>query len=136
MKKFYPALLLLTVACSPKLVYVGDKAAPSSHIEVFVDAENIKKPYHVVGVITPDLTAVWFPANYDEKIARKAVEKAKQYGADAVLFSNYYLKPEGGGISRESKTVYSDTSVNNNTTVSRTIPASSTGRQILFLKYK
>jgi hypothetical protein len=136
MKQLYiVAAGLILISCNPKLVYVGNSYNPSQQVEIFVDEAAIKKNFIVIGVATPEFTGSLTLKNYDAVIARKAVEIARKKGADAVYFQNYYRSPEGGGTKRESTTIYSDTAVRNQTTVSRTIPRSATGRQILLLKY-
>jgi hypothetical protein len=136
MKQFYPLFLFTLVACSPKLVYVGNRLGASDKVDIYMDETAIRKGFEVMGVGTPDLNYTVAGKNYDEIIAKKAILKAKEYGADAVLFSNYYRKPETEKIKRESTTVYSDTGINASSLISHVPSPYSTGRQILFLKYK
>jgi hypothetical protein len=137
MKKIYPLLLVFLTACSKvKIIYVGNEAKPVSHLDVFIDETLINRPYEVMGLAKGNITAPWLGKDYDEEIAKKAIERAKKCGADAILFSNYYNKLYTPENRQESKVVYTDTSITR-TASQKTIPSPmSTGRQILFLKYK
>jgi hypothetical protein len=136
MKKLYPLLLLALVSCSPRLAYVGNYLDATRKVDIYVDESTIQKKVEVIGVVTPDLNYTWAGKNYDEIIAKKAVQKAREVGADAVFFSNYYRKPENKTINRESATIYTDSSIRNRSLVQIVPPAGGTGRQILFLKYR
>ncbi|MEO7983627.1 MAG: hypothetical protein ABI688_06075 [Bacteroidota bacterium] len=136
MKQFYSFFLVMLVACSPKLVYVGNYSGASDKVDIYLDESAIPKDYEVIGIGTPDLNYTFAGQNYDEIIAKKAILKARACGADAVLFSNYYRKPAPEKIKRMSSTVYTDSNINTRSLVSRIPSSYSTGRQILFLKYK
>ena len=136
MYKIYPLLLLLFIACSPKLVYVGSSYQQKDSVAVFVDEAAITKPYMVMGVIQPEYFGTVQGLNYDAVIAEKAIKTAKEKGADAILFSNYYLKNEGASRNRQSTTIYTDGSVQRQSTSTETLPPSATGKQILLIKYK
>lgn len=77
-------------------------------------------------------------ANYPlftlERLQKKAVEKAKEKGADAVLFQDYYLSQPGYGYSSVTVTDTLSRGVIT-TTNSQAQPIISSGRTILFLKY-
>jgi hypothetical protein len=137
MKKIYALLFILLPACTNvRVVYVGGQEKPVNHVDIFMDEALIKKPYEIMGVAKGTIGAYWPGRDYDEKIAKKAIERAKKNGADAILFSNYYNKLYTPETRQESKVVISDTSVNR-TASQKTIPSPmSTGKQILFLKYK
>lgn len=136
MKHLYILPIILLASCSPKIVYVGNDLGSTEQVDIFVSEDYIQRPYQVMGVVKEDLNYTWIGRNYDEVIAKKAIAKAKQCGADAVLFSNYYAKYFSPEIQRESNVVYSDTSENRNSTTRLVASPMSTGRQILFLKYK
>jgi nucleotide-binding universal stress UspA family protein len=131
-----PVLIVLICSCSPKLVYVGGHYGRSETVDVFVDEANIKKDYEIIGTGTPDLSYTLAGKNYDEIIVEKAVEKAKKHGADAVLFKNYFIKPIAPVHQQQSQTIYTDTSIYRKSSQTVQLPPQSTGRQILFLKYK
>lgn len=136
MKKLYFLPLILLASCSPKIVYIGNDLGASEQVDVYVNEDYIQRPFVVMGVLKEDLNYTWAGKNYDEVIAKKAIAKAKQCGADAILFSNYYSKYFSPEIQRESRTVSTDSSMNQNSSTRFIASPMSTGRQILFLKYK
>lgn len=136
MKKFYHLFLVFLISCSPKIVYVGNYLGASKQVDVYVDARYITRDFEVIGIAKEDLINTWQGKNYDEIVAKKAIEKAKQCGADAIFFSNYYLRPFTSETRRDSKTIFSDTSIASSSSVKNILDPQSTGKQILFLKYK
>jgi len=128
--------IILLISCAPKLIYVGGDFGQTKTVEVFVDETNIKKDFEIVGTGTADLNYTWAGKNYDEKIMKKAIEKAKQQGADAVLFRNYFTRPVAPVYQQQSQTIYSDTSTTRKSSQTVLLPPQSVGKQILFLKYK
>ena len=81
MKNYYLALTclcLLLSACMQPLKYVGEKSAPTTSVGVFTSANDIKKPYKVVGHLTIH--------KYSPEIMKKYLaQQAKKYGADAII---------------------------------------------------
>ena len=133
MKKIYfiTLITLLFFSCSTVIKYVGSVNAPTSHVDVFVNEGAIKKNYDIIGkgyvhgIITN---------NRAEKIQRKAVEKAMQNGADAVLIQDYYVPNTGTSI---NTVLRSDSIAKGMVTVGNTSIQStgSSGFNIQFLKY-
>ncbi len=134
MQKLYfilPCLFFFS-SCGVSINYLGNSFDKTSHIDVYVDPASIKKNYLVIGKGYEKLS--YFSRNGIEKLQLKAIQKAKQKGADAILFQDYYLLQPGTAISTITKV---DT-VNKVLTTSNTNagPVISSGRNILFLKYK
>ena len=86
---FYSLVVLLFLSCT-KINYVGNSYNPTSNVEVFVDEGAIKRRYDVVGkgYVQSTTTA-------SEKIQTKAIEIAKQKGADAILIQDLFTYTMG-----------------------------------------
>ena len=134
MKKFYTPLFILTIlSCSPKIRYVGSKYAPIDKVDVYVDASAIMKPYIIVAKGYPGFSFMVSIAN-QEKILKKAILKAKQYGADAVFLRDYYVQTNGTSI---TTTIATDSIIRTGTSNTSIQPNQGyINNEILFLKYK
>lgn len=134
MQKIYLfAFILFMASCSPKIRYVGQQHNPVKETDVYVSASSIKKNYSVIGKgYLKRLTVFSNP----EKIQRKAIEKGKAVGADAVLVTDYYIPDTGGTIISTTNTTDSvgKGTVTTGSTVIR--PTSASGFSILFIKYE
>ena len=131
MLKLYASLLfiILLSSCGTSVKYVGQTLqATNNKIDVFVDASSITKSYTIIGKGYIDYT---FRLNY-ERMQRKAVNIAKEKGADAVLFEDLHVVDKETSLTTSisndsSRTVKAHNSVN---------PVLLSRQQILFLKYK
>jgi len=130
MIKFY--LLFTSLVCFSCSIhqhgYLGSSYTPTKNVDVFVDASSIKKSYTIIGktyVETDTFTNL-------DRIQQNAIEKAKQKGANAILFQDYLFQ-DGGTVQTVSKRdSNSSSSVKVRTT---TTPVVTTRLDILFLKY-
>ena len=89
MIKIYSLFLSVTFcSCftSRHIHYLGNSFPPTKHVEVYVDASAIRKPYTIIGKSYVDRTHL---LSSNERIQQAAIEKAKQKGADAILFQDY-----------------------------------------------
>jgi hypothetical protein len=67
-------------ACSYNVAYLGESLPPTTDIEVFYAARDVKHEHKVIGHLS-------YPCTYNEEEAkRKIIEKAKAVGADGVIF--------------------------------------------------
>jgi len=134
MLKLYFTLLtvLLFSSCGVSVNYLGNSFDKTSHVDVFVDPSAIKKTYTVIGK-GYEHYGVYSRFNI-ERLQEKTIQKAKEKGADAVLFQDYHVLHPGAAISTTTKV---DTVSNGVVTTSNTHtgPVVSSGRNILFLKY-
>ena len=123
---------LYLASCGTRIQYVGSSSKATQNVEVFVDASSITRPYNIIGKGYPS-TSVGIPNV--EKVQAKAILKAKQIGADAILFQDYFLTHDGLSVNSYSKT---DSVGKGLVTVSNTTatPVISTRLDILFLKYR
>jgi hypothetical protein len=135
MKKCYilSFLLPLLFACSTgtQINYIGNSFEPTQRVDVFVDENAITDPYKVIG-------KGYIKTNYftkPEQIQEKAIVKAKEKGADAVLIKDYYVPNTGAAINTTMHTdsVGKGTVSVGTTTVQQT---GSSGFTVLFLKYR
>lgn len=123
---------VLIISCSPKIHYIGKSLPPTNYIEVFVSEQSIKVPFEYIG--KGYIGGYGFYMNQD-KIQKKAEQLGREKGADAVLIIDYYI-PNTGGTNITS--VFRTDSLGRGivTTENTSIrPTTSSGYNILFLKY-
>ncbi len=134
MIKYYTLLLILFYSCGTKLNYLGSSYTPSKNVDVYVDASAIKKPYTIIGKGYMVYGYGFDSKSRIEDIQERAIKKAKEKGADAILFNDYYIKEDGASIHSVTKT---DSIGKGLITVqSGSVgPVISSKRDILFLKY-
>ncbi|HEV7331207.1 MAG TPA: hypothetical protein VGN63_09220 [Flavisolibacter sp.] len=131
MTKIYLCLLSASLlsSCTPTISYLGNTYQPTKDVDVYVDESAISKEYTIMGKGYVESLI----GTISEKIQKKAINKAKQKGADAVLFKDYFVpatqsqtrtrKDSSGGIT---------VSINNPTPVQSASPEVI----VFFLKYK
>jgi hypothetical protein len=129
MRKLYTILFATTLfSCGTRVNYLGTSYAPTKNVDVYVSQAAVKKPFDVIGkgYVQQQLAS----SESVEVIQRKAVEKAKLKGADAVIIEDYYL------VNKTSSVTTSIDSLKKTSMTSNTNPVVSSGFTILFLKYK
>ena len=88
MNKIYIALLIVIFsACSAHIKYMGNSFPPTREPDFYVDEKSIDKPYKIVGKGYPNGVGTLTL----KSLQRKAIEKAKKKGADAVLIQDYFV---------------------------------------------
>ena len=130
-KIYFVFLFILLCSCSMEIKYLGTSYEPTKEPDFYVDAESIDRPYKIIGKGYPHMTAF---NHAIEKLQRKALEKAKKKGADAVLINDYYISNTGASINStyRSDSLGKGLITFGNSTVTNT---GSSGFTILFLKY-
>ena len=132
MIKYYSLILMLAFYSCTKLNYLGSSYTPTRNVDVFVDPSAVKKPYTIIGKGYFDYSV--YSLSLTEKMQKKAIQKAKDKGADAILFQDYYVMHDGDNV----RTVSRSDSIGKGlmTVKSGTIgPVVSSQRDIFFLKY-
>ena len=133
MYKIYTTVIVSCILCScysAQLHYMGSSFKPTKQVDVYVDPSAITRPYTIMGkgfVSTPLHRA-------SERIQENAVYKAKEKGADAVLFLDLMILNDGSTLSGIAT---SDSIGKSAVTISRgpVSPVVTTRKEILFLKY-
>jgi Icc-related predicted phosphoesterase len=99
-------------------------------VDVYVDESAVTNPYKIIG----KGYVKSYPFTKVEEIQEKAILKAKEKGADAVLIKDYYVPNTGAAINTSMRTdsIGKGTVSIGQTTVQQT---GSSGFNILFLKY-
>jgi hypothetical protein len=130
MTKYYTSLLALALlSCGTRIHYLGRTSVPTKDIDVYVDASAIKKPFTIIGKGYP--RNVVGTENL-RKLQEKAIRLAKEKGADAILFQDYYLTRDDAHVYKLNQ---SDSTGRVTLSNSSVVPAVSSERNILFLKY-
>lgn len=96
MKKliFYLPVFFLVAACSPKITYLGDYYGSTVNIDVYYDEKDIDKDYKTIGIARNEGDE--FEQDNLEAIREEMIKKAREVGADAILFESI-----GGNVDRD-----------------------------------
>jgi hypothetical protein len=131
MKKLYFSFcsMLLLTSCATRVDYIGKAYAPSQQVDVFVDKSTVGKSYDVIG---KGYAHIATPFTSLEKVQKKAVSKARQKGAHAVIIEDYFVLNTDSNIS----TTFRTDSTKNITGDAQAHPSVGSGFQILFIRYK
>jgi hypothetical protein len=132
MKKIYASTVVLLTLCScgPKINYLGNHYRPTEKVDVFVDESAIKKSYDIVGKGYVKSYYLTRP----EQVQTKAVETARQKGADAVLIKDYFIPVTHTGL---QTILHTDSSGRGVIATGNSSMTQSLGSEfmVLFLKY-
>ena len=128
MRKFYFYCFLVFLSSCTKINYIGSSYKSTNKVEVFVDEGAIRKKYDIMG---KGYLSSGIPAN-PETIQLKAVQKAREKGADAILIKDYYHP-----VDNINTTVRTDTTNHGMVSVENTTMRRSSSQDfaVLFLKY-
>ena len=133
MNKIYVYLVFVTVStsCATSINYVGTSYKATEKIDVFVDESAIEKNYVIVGKGYVRSTMYTKP----ETVQNKAIIKAKEKGADAILIKDYYIPASAPGM---NIAIGTDSTGKGSFSVGNSmVPSShSSDLLVLFLKYK
>ena len=80
--------LLLIISCSPRINYLGDKLTPTNRVDMYFDEHDITKEYKVMGMMKNE--ADEFELDDVEAVKKAMLKKAREVGADAILFVGFY----------------------------------------------
>lgn len=108
------ALLLLIFvisSCSPSIQYMGRSYPPTSNVDIYFNAADVKKSYEVMGKVDGK---AWPLSDYS-KIQESIVAEAKKKGADGVIITG--MKENVIGTSKNTTTT---TTGNSSTSTSGT----------------
>jgi len=75
------ACICLTLSsCAVQVNYFGDKLAPTTNVDIYYSAHDVKKEYKVIGHMN-------YPNAGQDAVKQKFAEYAKSIGADAVIIT-------------------------------------------------
>jgi hypothetical protein len=127
MRKIYTlVIIVLFMSCGTHVRYLGSSFEPTEKVDVFVTRASVNKPYQIIG--KGYIERHPYSKSSVETIQKKAVEKAKFHGANAVVIEDYYVLNNGTTITSNVDTIA-------NTQTTHISPTISSGLTILFLKY-
>ncbi len=78
---FFSSILL---GCGPAIHYLGDTHAPTATVDLFYDAKEVKQEFTVIGRMTNDQYIDYGV----EVVKEEMIKKAKQVGANGIIFSD------------------------------------------------
>ncbi len=107
MKQIYLFLVLSFIVCSCVSVdYIGKSYPSTSHVEVYMDENDITAPYEVMGELIAETDDNFFINA--EKMQNKLMEEARQKGADAIILGSLQKRVSGEGTTTSSETKIKD----------------------------
>ncbi|HEX8315570.1 MAG TPA: hypothetical protein VF609_11280 [Flavisolibacter sp.] len=127
-------LSFVLASCAVRINYLGSTSAPTENVDVYVDPSAIKRPYTIIGKGYPASVGYGAVVNSTDKLQRKAVELAREKGANAVLFQDYQVQHNGTNFYAASRTDSLGKGVIT-TTSGSVAPIVTSGRNIFFLRY-
>jgi hypothetical protein len=119
--------MIFLSSCFPHINYLGNSFPSTKEPDFYVDERSIDKPYKIVGKGYPNGSLTL------KTLQKKAIEKAKREGADAVLVQDYFIQ----AAVANSSTIYHTDGKGKGITGNSTFSNGSIDTQfiILFLKY-
>jgi hypothetical protein len=112
--------------------YLGTSSTSTEKVDVYVDPGAIKKSYTIIG--KGYVEGISISKMSYEIMQKKAIRKAKEKGADAILFQDHYYIDNNLGTQNMTRTDSSGSSLVNIHNY-RVSPVVSSIPEILFLKY-
>jgi hypothetical protein len=80
--------MIFLSSCFAHINYLGNSFPSTKEPDFYVDERSINKPYKIVGKGYPN----GFGSLTLQTLQKKAIEKAKKKGADAVLVQDYFIQ--------------------------------------------
>lgn len=77
-------LSVLFFACSPRVNYLGNYYSPTDRVDLYFSENDVKYEYEVMGIVKNN--GEEFERSNAEAVQKAMVKKAKEVGADAILF--------------------------------------------------
>lgn len=77
-------------ACGPSIYFLGDAREPTTEIDIYYDAKDVKKEYRTIGNLTHDKFI-----DYDINLLKELmIGKAKEKGGDGIIFMDVIVTRE------------------------------------------
>lgn len=77
----YVLICCILLSSCVSITYFGDKLTPTSSVDIFYAAHDVKKNYKVIGHLTAGNNAE------QEQVKSKLADYAKKIGADAIIIT-------------------------------------------------
>jgi hypothetical protein len=78
------ALLVLLASGCVSVDYVGKSFPPTSHVDVYYSAADVKRPYTTMGEVRAQVEAIPF-TNSSQQLQEKLIAEARSRGADGIV---------------------------------------------------
>lgn len=89
------SMILFFTACGSDVDYLGDSYSPTAHVDIYFSEDDIIEDYLVMGRATID-------GDEAEALQEKSIEKARESGADGIVFKELDRVETGEEIGRAS----------------------------------
>ena len=91
--KFLPFLILVVTlsSCGNQIIYYGRSYTPTQNVDIYFRESDVKEPNEVMGKVTLEMSA----RKSSDKIQQKLLKRAKEKGADAIIFDDISLTTTG-----------------------------------------
>ena len=91
--KFLPFLILVVTlsSCGNQIIYYGRSYAPTQNVDIYFRESDVTEPNEIMGKVTLEMSA----RKSSDKIQQKLMKRAKEKGADAIIFDDISLTTTG-----------------------------------------
>ena len=110
-------MILFLTACGSDVDYLGDSYPPTAHVDVYFSEDDVIEGYLVMGHATIE-------GDEAEKLQEKLIEKARESGADGIVFEEFDRVKSG------------EITIDNNVGTEQTITTKVLQVKSIFIKYK
>lgn len=105
MIRLLSVLFVLTLSGCITTDYVGKTYPATRHVDLFFDDADVERPYTVMGEMRVEADNSLFMRS--EKMQRKLIKKARERGADGVIFAPVQIRVTGETV-HTSGTAHAD----------------------------
>ena len=111
------SMILFFTACGSDVDYLGDSYPSTVHVDVYFSEDDVIEDYLVMGHATIE-------GDEAEKLQEKLIEKARESGADGIVFEEFDRVKSG------------EVTIDNNVGTEQTITTKVLQVKSIFIKYK
>jgi hypothetical protein len=87
---FFAASLVLS-SCGNKIIYYGREYQPTENVDIYFREADVSEPNEIMGKVTFEMSA----RKSSDKVQKKLMKRAKNKGADAIIFDDISLTTTG-----------------------------------------
>lgn len=87
----YLILWIILTGCGNQIIYYGRSYSPTQNVDIYFREADVKESHEVMGKVTLEMSA----RKSSDKIQQKLLKRAKDKGADAIIFDDISLTTTG-----------------------------------------